>query len=202
MKKININLWIYLFFIRDEEAFVFLQQFYRPMVRHILCVQNITPQGYLLNQHDLMCVADTVLLRCLYYFRFHEKRSFSSFYRQALLNEFKDTYKKNTRFKTPDELQRVHLDSRIGEEQETYLSEFMPFEPDLTHRIVMEALEMEQYKTWMYSQLNSLQRKVFDFRLNGFRRVDICRLLQISPQRYDYAVRVIRKYLKQDKDSF
>lgn len=196
VEKTNINFWIYLFFIKDEEAFPKLQQFYRPMVYAILNRQNIHKTAYLINQSDLISAADTVLLRCLYYFRVREKRGFSSFFQQALRNEFKDLYKRHTRYRPPEGQIQIHLDSMLKEDTPRYMADSISFQKDPTHQIVMNALEKEWMCDHIGDYLKPFQKKIFDLRLKGYRRVEICKMLKISSQRYDYTMRKIRRVLE------
>ena len=66
----------------------------------------------------------------------------------------------------------------------------------------------KNYLDQVLVQLNPMQKKILSLRIKGYRRIDICRQLKISPQRHDYAVRKIKKCLQEilqefhDRNSF
>lgn len=193
MRRKNVNFWIYLFFIKDEEAFSYLRKHYRAMVNTIICHANVSRDGHQLNRWDMLAIADTILLKCLYWFQIRRQRNFTSFYKQVLLNEFKDTYRISYRNRMPEYYQHVYLDSKVNEETRDYYVEQTYVSQDPTHEVVIGSIMVKNYLDQVLAQLNPMQKKILSLRIKGYRRIDICRQLKISPQRHDYAVRKIKK---------
>lgn len=189
----NINLFIYLFFQKDEEAFSILKKLFRPMVHNLIGVQHIRLNDHLFNQKDLIALADTVLLKSLYYFRVHQKTSFTTFYKWSLVNKLKDLYRQNSRHTIPPEVQVVCLDSLICEEQTQYLAERVGFQNDPTHDIVVSRIMYDTIYGNVVQQLSSMDKKILNLWLKGYRRSEISRLLKIKPYHVDKVLQILKK---------
>lgn len=196
MKK-NIHFLIYLFFIKDEEAFGYLREIYQPMVNTIICNSNVSKDGHQLNRWDMLAIADTILLKCLYLFQIGRHFSFTAFYKRVLMNEFKDVYRVTSRQRIPDTYQHVYLDSKIKEEEGSYFVDQTIVSLDPTHKMVMGSIMAKMYLDLILPKLNPTQRKIFLLRLKGYRRIDICNRLKISKQRYDYTIKKVKAYLQE-----
>lgn len=194
MESFNINYWIYQFFIKNDEAFSALKDLFRPLILHIISLENISLQGCMINQSDFYSLADTVLLKCLYRYQYLPRKSFAAFYKRALLNTLMDAYRSMDKQKAPYSYS-VSLDSLIHDSSSQYLGEHIGNYMDSTHQLVMHSIQAEHMQVALYDQLNLIQSKVFELKLLGYKRQEICRLLKISPQSFDYTMKKIKRCL-------
>lgn len=191
----NINLYIYLFFQKDEEVFSILSQCFRPMVIALIQAQQIRPSDWAINHKDIFCLADTVLWKCLQRYRYDLDVTFSTFYRRVLNNELKDIYRVHSRHTLPSFVQSVSLDSTINDENIHYQSERLSSHPDPTHAKVVQRMENQRLLMTLNHELKPRQKEIIRLKLLGYRRQEICHILQISSQSVSYTLRKAKKKL-------
>lgn len=117
MSEGNINEFIYLYFLKDEEAIQLIIDYYRPLVMKLIRSKQAFSSkndGWL---EDRLALADTVLLECLHSYRIDQKASFTTFYKQVLSNRLIDEGKYDVRHQIKYHYDILPLDQHIKEDE-------------------------------------------------------------------------------------
>ena len=99
---VNINEWIYYYFIKDEDSLPFLIEYYRPAVTKLFYEKfSYTFKNYY-TIDEYYSISDCTLIDCLSNYRFDYHNSFTKFYLHVLQNRMIDlfrTFSKKTELK-------------------------------------------------------------------------------------------------------
>ncbi len=175
----NINLYIYLFFLKDEEAFLILKEIFRPLIYHTIGTFHVHSTDCSWNQNDFFMVADMVLLKCLYYFRIHTRYNFASFYKFSLNNKIKDICRTNRRNSIPQDMEIVHLDYLVSEERSQYAVEKIDAQRFSLHETVVNKLLYDELIQKLFLQMDETAQNVLKLWLQGYKRKEICQILNL-----------------------
>ena len=190
----NINLYIYLFFLKDEEAFPILKEIFKPLIYHTIGAFQVHSTDCLWNQSDFFLVADMVLLKCLYYFRIHTRFSFASFYKYSLNNKIRDICRTNRRKSFPWDVEIVHLDYLVSEERSQYAVEKIAAQKFSLHETVVNKLLYDEMIQKLFLELDENAKKVLELWLQVYKRKEICRILNLRVYEVNSVLEKVKNY--------
>lgn len=191
----NLYEWIYSYFLMDEQAFIALIQYFRPMTVGI--VYTLTPDlkdDYDRNKYLLF--ADQILYECLILCRTDQYTKLKSFYRRVLRNRMIDLLKKEFNHSPDRFYQVVSLDDLDGNMSNYYYYIDNKFKMDL-HEEIMTKLESDDLMNDIHNYLNPDEWIIFSLKKTGFTSKDIADILQISIRKVSYTLLKIKKWYKQ-----
>lgn len=163
MKGVNVNELIYLFFAGNEEALPALIKYYRPAVCNILRETEISRNGYMSGLDDFCANADMLLLHCLYSYRTDRQKTFTGYYKRALINSLNDELR--NRYSTVVEAENISLDSRLHEADSTLL-ELQDAGVDV-HRDAMIRAQVTDVLADLKKQLAPMEYRCVLWKLEG-----------------------------------
>lgn len=153
----NENELIYLYWLNDEEAFIRLKEYLKPITRGILFTFSEFSKMDANSRLDYELQADMVLAECLERYKPHVSSTFSSFYRTSLKNKLMDEIRRYVK-KSENRYPCVPLDAMIDRSQgNTYVDHLSEasysYEEDLYNKLevqrILELLEKKLTKEEM-----------------------------------------------------
>lgn len=171
MNEANINEFIYLYFLKDEEAIQLIIDYYRPIVLKMIRSKQAFSSKNDGWMEDRLALADTVLLECLNSYRIDQKASFTTFYKQVLGNRLIDEGKYDVRHQIKYHYDILPLDQHVKEGETIRYIDAVP-DPktqnnySLELNAILEAIENEDLFT-------EVEAKVLKMRMEGYTQSDI-----------------------------
>ena len=194
----NINELIYLFFLQDEEALEMLIDHYRPMIRAIISTRIQSRKVDSLVIKEYLSWADTLLIECLYRYRFDIQKDFTSLYRCSFKNRSLDLTKRNARksfsyYSTP-----ISMDQKVCEEESIYIRDTIPAKKMDVPKITYSLIQLQHIEEVLEKEFTKEEAQIFHFKKEGYSNKDIADMLHISASKVRYVLLKIKKWCISD----
>lgn len=194
----NINEYIYLYFLNDEEALPLMIDYYRPMVRAIISTRLQARKVDSLAYREYLSCADTLLIECLHRYHFDAHKDFTSLYRRAFRNRSLDLKEKNDRkdfnyYSTP-----ISLDQKICEDESVYVRDTIPAKKMDVVKIAYSRVELNQIEEALKTNFSDEEAHIYHLKKEGYTNREISEMLQISVSKVRYVLMKIKKWCISD----
>lgn len=199
---VNINEWIYYYFIKDEDSLPFLIEYYRPAVTKLFYEKfSYTFKNYY-TIDEYYSISDCTLIDCLSNYRFDYHNSFTKFYLHVLQNRMIDLFRTFSKKTFPYANLTVSLDSKIKEDSDEEYGNIIsnPY-ACLVHDYVMGKIQKENIFEKAKKELNELDYTIFILKQQNVRVSQIAQNLSLSQAAIRYHIKKIKIWLNQiDKE--
>ena len=194
----NINEYIYLYFLNDEEALSMLIDYYRPMVRAIISTRLQSRKVDSLAYREYLSCADTLLIECLYRYHVEAHKDFTSLYRCAFKNRSLDLKEKNDRkdfnyYSTP-----ISLDQKICEDESVYVGDTIPAKKMNVAHIAQCIVELDHIEEVLQKEFSLEEAQIFHLKKEGYSNKEISIQMHISVSKVRYVLMKIKKWCISD----
>lgn len=193
---INLNEWIYYYFIKDEEALPVIIEFFRPVVKSV--IQNKFSSQFALycTQEDYFQMFDQLLVQSLESYRLDSKMGFCNYYCSVVRNRCVDIIRMISRTSSYNLAYTVSLDMAINETHHTTYGEIISDSDDCSlHDYVVGSITCEQIFEKAQNELKPLDYEILKAKWQGDNCQEIAKQVHLSRQGVQYRIKKIRKWL-------
>ncbi len=191
----NIYEYIYLYFLKDEDALKSLISIYRPITTYLIRRKGIAQQTGDVLIHDYYTLADELMNECINRCQVDKYNHFSAFYKQALINKIIDFNRVFRNHQIEYHYPTFHLDMYVSEEICQYAYEVLPDRSINIHQQTLDKIEWEQTFIKMKEVFSTNDIKIFKYRLMGYRTSEIASMMNLSIRKVRYNLNKMRKWL-------
>lgn len=189
----NLNEWIYLYHMKDEQALLALINYFRPMVYSIFSDHYAFLSGDEHLRSDAYNQADSLLVDCLDSYNENRSPSFVTFYRRCLYYRSINIMRSICHYYYDVDCQHLPIDQKIKEDSMSSWHQLLADPNQNVDQRVMNDLIFDT----ILSMLKIKDRKVLILRQCGFSAADIASILSISENRvYTSWARIKKKALE------
>ncbi|MGM9946439.1 sigma-70 family RNA polymerase sigma factor [Floccifex sp.] len=203
MEKVNINKWIYYYFIQDEEALSFLIEYFTPMMISISHKKLDTRYFENNTMEDYLSICYCVLVECIHRYRIDKKVTFSTYLNNVLTNRIVDMSRSTNHLYNGCYPQFLPLNAKINEDSQRYTFEeiIQDQRKCSLHSYVTGKIALEDIMEKAKNELPEIEQKILVYRYLEYSNTDISEILSISRQSIQYRMKKIQKWLnKIDKN--
>ncbi|MDO4465765.1 MAG: hypothetical protein Q4C49_02015 [Bacillota bacterium] len=186
----NVNEFIYLYFLKDEDAFLNLYQYYYPLI--VSTISRTMADMYHMKD-EMLEIAQQVLYECLEKCRVDRHWYFSSFYKRCLQNRLLDFYKYEIIRDYSLKYETIPLDSKVKEDSNTYRYELIP-DSHVLHEHIMLKLETERLDSLARYEFSYLELHVLSLKRLGMKNSEIAKELKIEATKVRSILAKLKKW--------
>lgn len=186
----NINEYIYLYFIKDEEAYMALYNHFYPL---IVSMMSRTMADMYHMKEEMLEISYQVLYECLEKCRVDRYWYFTSYFKKCLFNRWMDFYNFEMRHDVSLKNETLSLDTKIKEHSNTYHYDLIT-DGHIVHNQVMMKLERERLDALAQREFSYLELHILSLKRMGMKNTEIANLLHLEPAKVRSILAKMKKW--------
>ncbi|MBQ0065902.1 MAG: sigma-70 family RNA polymerase sigma factor [Firmicutes bacterium] len=186
----NVYEQIYLYFLKDEQAFIELYNYLYPMIMTLMS-RRMADMYHM--KEEMLEIAQQVLFECLENSRVDQYWRFVSFYRTSLQNRWNDFYHFEMRHDVSMKYESISLDMEIREDSNTFHYEFVSSGESIHHQVMVQ-LEQERLDQLAQREFSYLDLNILSLKRMGMTAIEIAQTLGMEASRVRYILSKLKKW--------
>lgn len=186
----NVYELIYLYFLKDEDAYLELYQHFYPLIVSTMA-KKMADMYYL--KEEMLEISHQVLYECLEKCRVDRYWFFSAYYIRCLQNRWLDFYDFEIRRNLSIKYEVISLDMTVKEHSNTHHYELIS-DGQAVHNQIMMKIERERLDTLARNEFSYLELHVLSLKRMGMKNSEIARTLNIEQTKVRSILAKLKKW--------